>query len=261
MIVMVAVITGASGGIGRETALVLLSKGWRVICLQRHDCDLKGAENIKCDITNQADIDSALSKIDKIDLLINNAGFGVSGSVEFTDMSEIRSQFELNFFAHIAVTKAALPKLREGRGRIIFISSAASVFSIPFQSFYSATKSAAESVALALSNELKQFGVSVCAIRLGDVKTGFTASRKKNFEGDDVYGGIIARSVAVMENDEINGMKPQYVAEQIVKIAQKKRLPVIATVGGKYKVFCLLQKILPAGFVNKIVGIMYMPKK
>src|SRR5699024_8281018 len=104
----------------------------------------------------QADIDSAFSKIEKIDLLINNAGFGVSGCVEFTDMGEIRAQFELNFFAHIAVTKAALPKLRESRGRVIFISSAASVFSIPFQSFYSATKSAVESVSLALSNELKQ---------------------------------------------------------------------------------------------------------
>lgn len=258
---MVAVITGASGGIGRETAKLLLSKGWRVICLQRHDCGIKGAESIKCDITNQADIDSAFSTIDKIDLLINNAGFGVSGCVEYTDMREIRAQFELNFFAHIAVTKAALPKLRESRGRVLFISSAASVFSIPFQSFYSATKSAVESVSLALSNELRQFGVSVCSIRLGDVKTGFTAARKKDFAGDEVYGGAIARSVSVMEHDEINGVDPKQVAAGIVKIAQKKRLPVLATIGGKYKLFCFLQKVLPAGIVNKIVGVMYMPKK
>ena len=202
---MVAVITGASGGIGRETARVLLQKGWQVICLQRHDCDVKGAQNIKCDITKQAEIDAAFAKIDQIDLLINNAGFGVSGCVEYTDMREIRAQFELNFFAHIAVTKAALPKLRESRGRIVFISSAASVFSIPFQSFYSATKAAQEAVSFALLNELKPFGISACAIRLGDVKTGFTAARQKDFAGDDVYGGAIARSVAVMESDETNG--------------------------------------------------------
>ena len=109
-------------------------------------------------------------------------------------------------------------------------------------------------------NELKPFGISACAIRLGDVKTGFTAARQKDFAGDDVYGGAIARSVAVMESDETNGMRPEYVAQQIVKIAQKKHLPAVATVGGKYKVFCLLQKILPAGLVNKIVGMMYMPK-
>lgn len=258
---MVAVITGASGGIGRETARVLIRKGWQVICLQRHDCDVEGVENIKCDITKQAEVDAAFAKIDHIDLLINNAGFGVSGCVEHTSMDEIRAQFELNFFAHIAVTKAALPKLRESRGRILFISSAASVFSIPFQSFYSATKSAEESVALALSNELKPFGIRVCAVRLGDVKTGFTAARKKDFAGDDVYGGAIARSVAVMENDETNGMRPEYVAQQIVQIAEKKRLPVLATVGGKYKAFCFLQKILPAGFVNQVVGMMYIPKK
>lgn len=256
---MVAVVTGASGGIGKETAKILVSKGWEVICLQRRDCEVEGTQSIKCDITNQQDIDRAFSMIDKIDLLINNAGFGVSGCVEFTDMSEIRSQFELNFFAHIAVTKAALAKLRESKGRVIFISSAASVFSIPFQSFYSATKSAVESVSLALSNELKQFGVSVCSVRLGDVKTGFTAARKKDFAGDDVYGGAIARSVAVMENDEINGMKPEFVAQKIVEISQKKHLPVLATVGGTYKLFCTLQKLLPASLVNKIVGKMYMP--
>lgn len=258
---MVAVITGASGGIGKETARILLQKGWRVLCLQRHACNIAGAENMKCDITQQADIDAAFAKIDRVDLLINNAGFGVSGCVEFTDMSEIHSQFELNFFAHIAVTKAALPKLRESRGKVIFISSAASVFSIPFQSFYSATKSAVESVSLALSNELKQFGVSVCSIRLGDVKTGFTAARKKDLAGDNIYGGSITRSVSVMESDEINGMGPEQVAAGIVKIAQKRRLPVIATVGGKYKAFCFLQKVLPAGIVNKIVGKMYMPEK
>ena len=83
----------------------------------------------------------------------------------------------------------------------------------------------------------------------------------KDFAGDEVYGGAIARSVKVMENDEINGMRPEQVAEGIVKIAQKRRLPVLATLGGKYKVFCVLQKILPAGLVNRIVGGMYMPKK
>lgn len=258
---MVAVITGASGGIGRETARVLIEKGWRVICLQRRSCDVPGTISIKCDITNQAEIEAAFARIEQIDLLINNAGFGVSGCVEYTDMAEIRKQFELNFFAHVAVTKAALPKLHESRGRVLFISSAASVFSIPFQSFYSATKSAVESVSLALGNELKAFGIQTCAVRLGDVKTGFTAARQKDFAGDDVYAGAIARSVAVMENDEKNGMRPEAVAAAIVKIALKKRLPAVATVGGKYKVFCLLQKLLPAGLVNRIVGMMYMPKK
>lgn len=258
---MVAVITGASSGIGKETAKVLLEKGFAVVCLSRTPCNLPNVRNIKCDITDEENVKNAFEQIDKIDLLINNAGFGVSGCVEFTEMSEIRKQFELNYFAQITVVKNALPKLRSSRGRIVFISSAASVFSIPFQSFYSSTKSAVESLACSLANELKMFGISVCAVRLGDVKTGFTASRDKNFLGDDTYGGMITRSVSVMENDEINGMNASDIAKAIVKIAMKKKMPVIVTVGVKYKFLCFLQRILPHKTVNTLVGKIYMSKK
>ncbi len=219
---MVAVITGASSGIGKETARLFAAKGWQVICLSRTPCNIKRVKSIRCDITKQEDINTAFSQIESIDLLINNAGFGVSGCAEFMEMSEIRNQFELNFFAHIAVTKAALPMLRKSKGKIIFTSSASAIFSIPFQSFYSATKSAIESLACALANELKAFGISVCAVRLGDVKTGFTAARQKDFAGDDIYGGVISRSVSVMENDEIHGMEPEEIAVAIMRVAQKK---------------------------------------
>uniref|UniRef100_UPI003FEFCCB9 SDR family NAD(P)-dependent oxidoreductase n=1 Tax=Eubacterium sp. TaxID=142586 RepID=UPI003FEFCCB9 len=259
-IIMVAVITGASSGIGKETARLFAAKGWQVICLSRTPCDIKGVKSLRCNITKQEDIDAAFSQIEGVDLLINNAGFGVSGCAEFMEMSEIRSQFELNFFAHVAVTKAALPMLRKSKGRIIFTSSAAAIFSIPFQSFYSATKSAIESLTCALANELKAFGISVCAVRLGDVKTGFTAARQKDFAGDDIYGGMISKSVSVMENDEIHGMKPEEIAAAVMKVAQKKKPPVIVTVGTKYKLFCFLAKILPQNTANKIVGSMYMPK-
>lgn len=258
---MVAVITGASGGIGKETAKELVKAGYEVICLSRTPCDADKVKSVKCDITKNEDIEAAFSKIDKVDLLINNAGFGVSGSVEFTDMAEIKAQFELNYFAQISVIKAAIPLLRQSRGRIINISSAASVFAIPFQSFYSATKASVESLTCALNNELSMFGISVCAVRLGDVKTGFTAARRKNFRGDDVYAGMIAKSVKVMENDEINGIQPLEIAKAIVKTAQKKKLPLITTVGAKYKLLCTLEKILPCKTVNKIVGSMYMPRK
>lgn len=257
---MVAVITGASSGIGKETARIFNENGWQVVCLSRTPCDINGVKSIRCDITKQEDIDAAFAQISRIDLLINNAGFGVSSCAEFMDMSEIRSQFELNFFAHTAITQAALPFLRKSKGRIIFTSSAAAVFSIPFQSFYSASKAAIESFACALSNELKAFGITVCAVRLGDVKTGFTAARKKDFAGDDIYGGIISKSVSVMENDEIHGMSPETIAAAVFKAAKRKKPPVIITVGAKYKLFCLLAKILPQNTVNKTVGSMYMPK-
>lgn len=258
---MVAVITGASGGIGKATAKAFVTAGYDVICLSRRPCDVDGVTSIPCDITKENDIDSAFEKIEKINVLVNNAGFGISGAAEFTLMDEIRSQFELNVFAHIAVTQKALPKLKESRGKVIFVSSAASVFSIPFQSFYSATKASVESLTCALHNELEMFGVQVGAVRLGDIKTGFTGARQKSFVGDDVYGGVIGRSVAVMEHDEQTGMSPDAVAAAILKMAQKKKMPLLKTVGIQYKFLCFLSKILPLSAVNKIVGKMYMPKK
>lgn len=258
---MTAVITGASSGIGLAAARALTKNGYAVICLSRTPCPEKSVKSIPCDITSQEQVRAAFEQIESIDLLINNAGFGISGSVEFTAAAQMKQQFELNFFAQVNVVKAALPKLKKSKGKILFISSAASVFSIPFQAFYSATKASVEMLSRALANELAQFGIQVCAVRLGDVKTGFTDARSKSFEGDDIYKGMIARSVAVMEKDERSGMPPEKIAEAIVKTAKRKKLPVLITVGTKYKLLCGVHRVLPEKTVNKIVGKLYMPKK
>ena len=126
-----AVVTGASGGIGLETARALLADGWQVVCLSRHACPLEGVRSIPCDITDSAQVQAAFAAVDRVDLLVNNAGFGISGAVECTGEAEMRRQFDLNFFAWVTVIQAALPALRESRGRILNISSAAAVFSIP----------------------------------------------------------------------------------------------------------------------------------
>ena len=168
-----AVVTGASGGIGLETARALLADGWQVVCLSRHACPLEGVRSIPCDITDSAQVQAAFAAVDRVDLLVNNAGFGISGAVECTGEAEMRRQFDLNFFAWVTVIQAALPALRESRGRILNISSAAAVFSIPFQSFYSATKAAVESLTCALRSELVPFGITVGALR--DVRPAFPA--------------------------------------------------------------------------------------
>lgn len=258
---MTVVITGASSGIGKATAEAFVGAGHSVYSLSRTKCGVEGVVTVPCDITDSEQVKSAIGKIDEIDILINNAGFGISGAVEFTEMSEMKGQFELNFFATVAVTREAMPKLKASHGKVIFISSAASVFSIPFQSFYSATKSAVESVAFALKNELKAFHVQVGVVRLGDIKTNFTAKRQKSFKGDDVYGGMISRSVAVMEHDEQNGMSPATVGKAVLKVATKKKLKLVTTVGAQYKFLCALSKVLPQSLINTVVGAMYMPKK
>ena len=141
-------------------------------------------------------------------------------------------------------------------GRIIFTSSVAAVLSIPYQSFYSASKAAINALALALQNEVRAFGIHVSVLMPGDVSTGFTAARKKSEDGMDAYGNI-HKAVAAMEKDEQGGMSPRRMAQHLYHIATR-RCPAPQYVGGtQYAVFCFLDRILPKRFVNWIVGLLY----
>ena len=128
---------------------------------------------------------------------------------------------------------------------------------LPFQAYYSCTKAAVNDYTLALANEVRPFGVSVCALMPGDICTGFTSARQKTVLGDDLYGGRIARSVAKMERDERRGMQPETVGAFVCRIAQKKRVKPLYTIGWSYKLVCLLAKLLPAGALNRIVYWVY----
>lgn len=134
-----------------------------------------------------------ISEQGRIDILINNAGFGISGAVEFTQTEEAMRLFDVNFFGMVRMTEKVIPYMREnGGGRIVNISSVAAVVPIPFQTYYSASKAAISSYSMALANEVGRFGIRVSAIMPGDISTGFTDARKKITEGDDVYRGSVS---------------------------------------------------------------------
>ena len=156
------------------------------------------------------------------------------------------------------VNKAVLPIMRrQGRGRIVNISSVAAVAHIPFQTFYSATKAAIESYSQALANEVRPFGITVTCAQPGDIRTGFPQARKKCHLGDDVYGGRIGRSVAGMERDEEKGMSPEAVGRFIAKLCLRRRVHPIHTVGFGYQCLSARCKLLPCGLRNRIVGLLY----
>lgn len=258
----VILITGASSGIGKKTATFLASKGYKVYTMSRRlVSDSDHIINLQGDVTNIDDIKKVKEIIenngDVIDILINNAGFGISGSAEFTSLEDIKKQFEVNTFAVFSMCQIFLPMLRKTKGRIINISSVAGAIPIPFQSFYSASKAAINSYTMSLANEVKAFNVSVTAFMLGDTKTSFTDVRNKNNEGDDIYKGKINASVSKMEKDERNGMEPIYIAKQIYKIIKKKKVKPIYTSRFDYKLLVVLSRILPIRFVNWIIGKLY----
>ena len=258
----ICVITGGSSGIGLCTALEMKAKGYEVFDISRRREGAAGIKHISADVTDEKRINEAVSyiidKAGRIDVLINNAGFGISGAVEFTETADARKQFDVNFFGMVNMNRAVIPFMRRaGGGRIVNISSVAAPIAIPFQAYYSAAKAAINSYTMALINEVRPYGISVCAVQPGDICTGFTGAREKSYAGDEIYSGRISGSVAVMEHDEQNGMKPETAAHLIATVASAKKVRPVYTIGFKYRLFCALVKILPAGLVSYIVGRIY----
>ena len=258
----VVIITGGSSGIGLCTAAALRDRGCKVYELSRRDSEVAGITHIKCDVTDEAQIAAAVGQVmtenGRIDILLNNAGFGISGAVEFTDTADVRRLFDVNFFGMVRMNRAVLPLMRrQGGGRIVNLSSVAAPVPIPFQTYYSAGKAAVNSYTMALSNEVKPFGISVCAVMPGDIKTGFTSARQKNIAGDDIYGGRITRSVAGMEKDEQTGMDPAKAGAFIASVALKNSRKPLYTIGFGYKCAVFLTKILPARWLNALIGQLY----
>ena len=258
----VAVVTGGSSGIGKAACALFLAGGFTVYEISRHGKDEDGVSHVTADITDEKSVTDAFSTIfnreKRIDVLVNNAGMGISGAVEFTELSAAKKIFDVNFFGALNCIKAALPYLRESKNaHIVNLSSVAAPVAIPFQSFYSATKAAINSLTLALRNEVKPFGIKVSAVMPGDAKTGFTDAREKSAAGAELYGEAIARAVESMEKDERNGMSPEQVAKVVYKAATAKNPKPLYTAGGVYKLFVFLTKILPTRLFNWIVGKIY----
>jgi len=260
----VVVITGASSGIGLTTAKYFVQKGCKVYGLARRTIEEPGITSIACDVTSKEQVKQAIDLIikesNKIDLLINNAGFGISGSVENQDLTEIQKLFNVNFVGAVNVTQEILPFMRaQGYGKIINTSSVAGIIPIPFQSFYCATKASLDIWAKALRLEVKPYKIQVCNVLVGDTKTGFTAVREKSTkDSTSVYKDIVEKSVKKMEKDEQNGKDPITVSKVMYKLLVRKKMPATKTVGGLYKTLLFLQKILPQSFMLWVVGKLYL---
>jgi len=180
-----ALVTGASSGIGRETALLLARKGWRVMACARRRRRLEelaagqdGIEAHPLDLADAAALEEFCARLAEADppveLLINNAGYSVRGVVEKVPLEAVRRMFEVNFFALCRLTQAVLPGMRRlHRGTVVNVSSIAGKMVFPANGYYSASKHALEAVTDALRHEVAPFGIKVIAIRPGPIATEF----------------------------------------------------------------------------------------
>ena len=257
-----AIVTGGSSGIGKCTAEHLRDAGITVYEFSRRDCENTGIVHRSVDVTDEAQVKQAVQEVfdaeGRIDILVSCAGYGISGAVEFTETEDAKRQLDVNFFGTVNCTRAVLPYMRGKRkGRIVCIGSVAGPIPIPFQTFYSVSKAAINSYVMALANEVRPYGISICAVMPGDIASGFTDARNKSIAGDKEYNGRISRSVAVMEKDEREGMKPDTAGAYIAQIALKQKVKPLYAIGFTYKAFCVIMKLLPAGFSNYLIGRIY----
>ena len=258
----VVILTGGTSGIGRATVELLRGQGCTVYEFSRRPAP-EDPWHRSVDVTDgtavKAAVDEVYAREGHIDILINNAGFGISGAMEFTDPADAHRLMEVNLFGMDNAIRAVLPHMRRaGSGRIVNISSVAGVFAIPFQAWYSISKAAVRSLTMTLYNEVAPYGIQVTSVMPGDIRTGFTAARKKSVAGDDVYGGRISASVAKMEKDEQNGMAPEAAAKAIAKVALKPgRVKPYYTIGLTYKCLVLLDHLLPCRAVRWLLYQLY----
>ena len=258
----IVIITGGTSGIGLATAKRLRAQGYKVYEFSRRP-HADTPDHLSVDVTDEravkAAVDALVDREGGVDILINNAGFGISGAMEFTDPQDAHRLMEVNLFGMDNMIRAVLPHMRKaGRGRIVNISSVAGLYAIPFQAWYSISKAAVRSLTLALANEVAPYGVQVTSVMPGDIKTGFTAAREKSSAGDEAYGGRISRSVQRMEKDEQGGMSPDAAARTIARVATKPgAVKPYYTIGLSYKCLVFLDRLMPCGLTRRLLYALY----
>lgn len=233
-------ITGASAGIGRETAVRLAERGHHVIATARNVQALeqikrttKGrVDTLAIDVTSQDSVDAAKKEIatfaSQVDVLINNAAYALTGPLESVSDADLKAQFETNVFGPMRMIRTFLPQMRERKsGRIINISSVVGRLALPFFGPYNATKHALEAMSDALRNELRPFGIRVVIIEPGAISTGFGEIERKGLEQHGEpgapYAEQIAKVIAFQKDLHPNAAKPEVAARAIVHAVETEK--------------------------------------
>ncbi|HTV94262.1 MAG TPA: SDR family oxidoreductase [Verrucomicrobiae bacterium] len=259
-------VTGASTGIGYAVAMHLAGNGYAVYAGVRKEADRErleaqhaGIRPVILDVTVPADVTRAVQTIresgDTLAGLVNNAGVAVGGPLEFLPLEALRYQFEVNVIAPIAMTQAALPLLRQSRGRIVNVGSIAGRLSAPFVGPYSASKAAIASLTDALRQELARFGIAVSLLEFASVKTPIW---EKGRAGRDTliasmppqaityYGAIVDAVMAQTRVEEREGMDPQIIAATVLAALRAPKPRERYLIGRKAKIQAIAAILPPA---------------
>lgn len=255
----IVVITGGTSGIGLELKNLYSQSGDTVLTIStrqlddplHYSCSVSDEKNIK-DVINQIGV-----KYGQIDVLINNAGFGMSGICEFLTSDKIKDVTEVNYYGTIYTIQGAIKYMKKG-SKIINISSAMALFPVPFRGIYASVKSAVLTLSFELRMELKSLGIDVVAICPGDIKTNFTKNRIKDFVTNERYGNRLESATLKSDSREEKRMSAEKCAKSIYKKINHKKSKPFYIIGTKYKILYFITKITPKswllGITNKLYG-------
>ncbi|WP_120974223.1 SDR family oxidoreductase [Helicobacter pylori] len=268
----VAVITGASSGIGLECALMLLDQGYKVYALSRHATLCVALNHALCecvdiDVSDSNALKEVFSNIsakeNHCDVLINSAGYGVFGSVEDTPIEEVKKQFSVNFFALCEVVQLCLPLLKnKPHSKIFNLSSIAGRMSMLFLGHYSASKHALEAYSDALRLELKPFNVQVCLIEPGPVKSNWEKTAFENDERkDSVYALDLEKTKNFYSGVYQNALSAKAVAQKIVFLSMSQKIKARYLIGLKTQLLLALYQILPSSWYDSLFRLIVLKRK
>ncbi|HEV7557481.1 MAG TPA: SDR family NAD(P)-dependent oxidoreductase [Kofleriaceae bacterium] len=248
----VALVTGASSGIGAAIAQRLLGDGYRVFGTARKPiaAQLHGVEMIELDVGSDESVarcvHTVIHRAGAIDVLVNNAGYLVAGAIEEVSMAEAKAQFETNFFGVARMLRAVLPHMRERkRGHLITISSLAGLVPVPFWGYYNASKFAVEGLVETLRFETRPFGIKVALVEPGAIKTPFYAQPQAAKMED--YARWRDAALGAMAKFEAKAPGPELVANLVAKIARSSNPRLRNRITREATMFSLLRWLLPAG--------------
>ena len=254
----VAIVTGASAGIGEATARALHAAGYRVFGTYRKPpaTRLTGVEYLACDVTNdesvQAAVAQVLAKAGHIDLLVNNAGVGLVGGAEESSLEQAKSLFDVNLFGVIRLTKAVLPTMRRQRsGRIINLSSVMGLIPAPFMALYAASKHAVEGYSESLDHEIRGSGIRVVLVEPAYTRTSFEGNVYQADQQLEVYQTARTNAQGVLRDGMKTADTPELVASAVVKAATDANPARRYTAGRAARQISLLRRFVPASAFDK----------
>lgn len=254
----IALVTGASSGIGQATAELLVKAGYKVYGTSRRggEAGERAFEMLPLDVTSDASVDAAVERLmqleGRIDLLVNNAGFGVApAGAEESSILQARAIFDTNFFGIVRMTRAIVPHMRrQGTGRIINIGSVLGFLPMPYGALYAATKHAVEGYSESLDHELRTRGIRVSVIEPAYTKTPFDANFLEPDAKLDEYREVRAAVNQRVKEVMATADQPRVVADVVLKAASAARPKLRYTAGGLASRLRLLRRFAPAGLMD-----------